>query len=486
MKKMMFFAALATFAMNMALPGQVITVTSPTAADDWCIGTTYSITWTKAGTMPNTVTVRLRRAGSDNSEPGAAVIANETDNNGTNGTFRWPVPASIAAGEYFIRVKTVGSPAGIPEVSGDSPDFSIRTCASSGASIIVTQPNGSSSWRPGSNHTITWTKSGTMGHMVAITLRREGAPEADPPAARIVDGCANNESRMWFIADSLAEGRYFVRIKTPEGVTGNSAVFSISATGAGSEPATPDSPIRADLELAGVGVEYYNGNIVAWVRNNGPDALANHDVKFLLNFPERGGGGQYITKRMTVPSGQERSVDLQPLAAADIPNAGLRTSVSIDTSRSNISDANRLNQHRDVRLGGLDIGLTIPRERFKLSRLYGMGGKDYKTECWVHVRHNLPRNVDSVRVFWVIDTQGGAVSVGSGSFTFDPLRPSPYSNEKGVIRIFGKYGRPNAITPMLIPGASYRFWARISDPDNVLHDINPDNNQASISFTVPD
>jgi len=130
MKKSICIAALAAFAMSMALSGQVINVTSPTASDDWCIGTTYSITWTKSGTMPNRVTIRLRRAGSPDSEAAALVISAETDNNMTNMTFRWPIPNSVAPDEYFIRIKTVGSPEGTPEVSGDSPNFTIRNCGS--------------------------------------------------------------------------------------------------------------------------------------------------------------------------------------------------------------------------------------------------------------------------------------------------------------------------------------------------------------------
>ena len=185
MKRTICIAALAAFALCLALPGQVITVTSPTAVDDWCIGTTYSVTWTKSGAMPNRVTVRLRRAGSDNSEPAVEVIANETDN---NGTCRWPIPASVAAGEYFIRVKTVGSPAGTSEVSGDSPNFTIMACAGpepSPARIIVSEPDAGEEWCLGGTYTIRWRITGRSAASVDIRLRRAGSTTGDEAAAAI-------------------------------------------------------------------------------------------------------------------------------------------------------------------------------------------------------------------------------------------------------------------------------------------------------------
>jgi len=245
MRKPVYLAALvAAFVLCLPAWGQTIRVISPNGSSAWSIGSSYSITWTRSGTMPNTVTIRLRVAGSSNSDPAALVIAASADNSGSQGTLSWRIPETVLAGRYFIRIKTVGSPEGTPEISGDSADFSIRAGALQ--TLAVTSPGSSSSWRPGSRQTIAWTKTGELNPMANITLRREGAPETEAAAARIADGTANNGSRVWFIPDALAEGRYFVRIRAG-GVQGDSAVFTISAEGRGSDLPGPDTPVRADL-----------------------------------------------------------------------------------------------------------------------------------------------------------------------------------------------------------------------------------------------
>jgi len=102
------------------LAAQTITVTSPTGGDSWCPGTPHTITWTKTGRMQATVAIRLRAADSPESAPAVVTIANGEAN---DGSFPWTVPASVAPGEYFIRVRTDDS-----TVIGDSPVFKIPRC----------------------------------------------------------------------------------------------------------------------------------------------------------------------------------------------------------------------------------------------------------------------------------------------------------------------------------------------------------------------
>jgi len=297
MKISSLIACLALLAMSTVLSGQEITVTSPTAGDEWRSGTTHSITWTTSGIMPNRVTVSLRNAGSRRRDPDALVIAADTEN---DGNVSWPIPGTLAAGEYFIRVRTI------------SPD----------------------------------------------------------PQAVVI---------------------------------GESANFRIT-TGIATIPMVPFQP-RCDLELAGVGVEYYRDNVVAWVKNNGPNAI-NQDVKFRLNFPELGGGEQIITRRLTIPVGEERRVDLQPLAASAIPDTGLRTSVRIDTSGSGISDGNIYNQHRDVRIWPnsnptSDLAIRLDRNTVHVTRVVGGGTLThyrYRLRATLQLRNNSPSSAEIASV----------------------------------------------------------------------------------------
>ena len=362
-----------------------------------------------------------------------------------------------------------------------------------GGSITVTQPTSGTSWRPGSRQTITWTKSGDMPHMVQVTLRREGAPETEDPVVRIADGCANNGSRVWFIRDDLDAGRYFVRVRASSTIRGDSAAFAIDAEGARSALPGPDTPIRCDLEMPGVGIEYSGGDIVAWVRNNGPDSLRDHDVKFLLNFPERGGGGRYISKRLTIPVGAEEGVPLEHVAESDMPDAGLRTSVSIETSRSNISDPNSLNQHRDIRIGNLDIHCWMPSGEFEVVKKYTLPSK-FVVRVHVHLRHNLGRELRNVHVQCyvsrsrdgrplLVSSEGHAlIPEGEGEFTIASLLPGQEVNRF----IEQEYYTSGGFPPTLSDGTTYYVIAKIVDDENLFFDVNPRNDSDTRSFTTPD
>jgi hypothetical protein len=474
------FADSAVFSLGAASPvAAYIHLVEPGTVSSWPAGSDQAIIWRKTGDQPRRVQITLRREGAPESEDPAARLADGVANNE-----RWSgrIPASVAAGRYFVRVRASHT------VRGDSVPFPVTVPgASSGTTIRVTSPLSADRWCIGQERTITWTKSGTMHGYVAISLRRIASGINDPDALTITTNTANDGIfNFWRIPASVDPDDYFIRVRTNERgsahVSGESPIFTICpAGGGGSAPPT----ILADLELAGVGIEYAHGQIVAWIRNNGPEDVFR-DVQFLLNFPERGGGGHYVTRRINVPAGQERSVDIQSLATADIPEGGLRTSLSIETSRSGIRDGNLRNQHRDVRLGIPDIKLTLPHGDFQLKKLYLQGGKDYHVTTWIIVRHNGPSTLHNIRVFWQIDTQGGAVSLNNGSYVIDSLAPEPQFSRLCIAQAFGKYGRPNADLPAMIPGEEYRFQAGIYDPDHVFNDPNAANDRDAITFSFPD
>ena len=217
MKKLLLIAVVAAITMSIPLWSASITVTSPAAGNDWCQGSAHTITWTKSGAMQATAAIRLRLAGSPESADAVEVIANGTAN---DGSFPWTVPASLAPGSYFIRVRTDDS-----TVIGDSGTFTVSACS---ASITVTSPNGSSDWCRGAAHTISWTKSGAMQDTVAIRLRAAGSSEADAAVVSIVDGTPNDGSYPWTIPASVAEGDYFIRVRTDDStVVDDSANFHI-------------------------------------------------------------------------------------------------------------------------------------------------------------------------------------------------------------------------------------------------------------------
>ena len=101
------------------LPAQAFTVTL-SAGNGWCPGTAHRITWTQAGVLQGTVTIRLRVARSSETTPAVLTLASRIRN---DGAFPWTVPGSLAPGEYFIRVRRDDS-----TEFGDSAIFRIPQC----------------------------------------------------------------------------------------------------------------------------------------------------------------------------------------------------------------------------------------------------------------------------------------------------------------------------------------------------------------------
>jgi hypothetical protein len=194
---------------------QTITVTNPTAGKVWCKGQPYTITWTRTGTMPNLVKIWLRNPASTQT---ILEISAQTEN---DGSFSWPVPGTIANGNYRIRVVT-----GAGAIWGDSGIFEITNCAQ--GSITVSKPTANDVWCKGKTHSIQWTKSGQLPNTVRIVL----LDEPGTASVQVIDpGTANNGSYDWKIPDSIANGKYRIRVRAVEGgvlgTFGDSPPFSI-------------------------------------------------------------------------------------------------------------------------------------------------------------------------------------------------------------------------------------------------------------------
>jgi hypothetical protein len=225
MKKTLLFAAMAALAMGASLWGQTITVTSPGAGDDWCLGSTHAINWTSSGVAGNVMIV-LRPADQPMSEA-VLTIAASTAN---DGSFSWAIPGSgLAAGTYEVRVRTVTTD---PFVYGDSANFTISSCPAPSASITVTSPNATSKWERGTGgHQIQWSSTGVTGNVMTV-LRPADSPMADP-VLTIAASTANDGSYYWNVPDTVDCGFYEIRVRTVSSdpfIFGDSANFEITGT----------------------------------------------------------------------------------------------------------------------------------------------------------------------------------------------------------------------------------------------------------------
>ena len=302
-----------------------------------------TVSWTASG-ITQAIDMELFRGNGSRVALIYALPAGTTSHGWCAGNF---TSGMVGVGDYKIRVSTRDD-----ALSAESAVFTLvaPTCP---PSLYLNAPSQYDSWRPGSFHSIHWNIRGWLPNLVQLSLRRAGAPEAEAPVLRLADGVGSHAGEYgefnWYIPPTLAAGRYFVRARVSASLFADSEVFAISA---GGDPGATEGNniwVAADLALVGVGVEYYNGSIVAWVRNNGPDRLRSHWVQFRVSFPESG-SSRNIAKELSIHVGHEEGVPLMELGANSIPGAGLRVIVDIEPSDYNIRDTNRLNQHRDVRI----------------------------------------------------------------------------------------------------------------------------------------
>jgi hypothetical protein len=91
-----------------------ITVSKPAAGDSWQKTKPYTITWTKSGTMPNSVKIDLVDQNS------AAVVRPIADNQPNTGSYPWTIPADAAFGPYRVRVQVKTT-----AIQADSGTFNI-------------------------------------------------------------------------------------------------------------------------------------------------------------------------------------------------------------------------------------------------------------------------------------------------------------------------------------------------------------------------
>lgn len=201
MKKILLIASMAVLSMNVALWSASITINSPNSGMEWCIGSSYTITWASSG-VTGAVDVILRQTGNPAAPPVLGIAAATAN----DGTAIWTIPASVAPGNYLVRIRSVNS----PEVFDDSDDFEIKECVT--PSISVTNPHGST-WYIGEHYTIQWTSTNVPAGNVHIILRLAGVPDS-PPVLAIATNTANDGTEGWTIPNTVTRGDYLIRIRT--------------------------------------------------------------------------------------------------------------------------------------------------------------------------------------------------------------------------------------------------------------------------------
>lgn len=194
---------------TLAVFGQSIVVTRPTASERWALGDDVVITWTASGLTGN---VRINLNTSSGELAGHIVASVPA----APGSRSWRVgeltSGTVTAGErYRIRIRHIDS-----EIFGESAVFQIGLRADHPAppgglepapQLAVTAPRRTDRWCRGQPYAVAWTAGGVLTPNVRITLRQ------DEREVMILNSAApNSGSYRWPIPVTLATGFYAVRV----------------------------------------------------------------------------------------------------------------------------------------------------------------------------------------------------------------------------------------------------------------------------------
>ncbi len=244
---------------------QTVTVTSPQSGQVWYKGQTYTITWTKSGTMNSKVKIRLYQ--------GATKVLSITDSTENDGSFIWTIPTNLTAGDYFIRVKTIDN-----LVYGNSGAFRI---ADVNTYISIMKPYWGDQWYYGKKYNIQWNKGGTMASNVKIGLFRNNNKILD-----ITTSTPNDGVYEWTIPSNLEQaGDYKIKVTTVDNtVSGESGVFFIGSSikVVGGINVNLQQIPKADLEVYGTTLNF-TGSKMGEVKFH--VAVKNKGNKNVVNIP---------------------------------------------------------------------------------------------------------------------------------------------------------------------------------------------------------
>ncbi len=264
---------------------QSITVTNPHSGSTWHKGSTYTIGWTKSGSMDNNVKITLYKPDHTTLQ---MIIVRPTAN---DGSFSWTIPNSIPNGQYIVRVKTIDN-----QVYDDSDNFTISESVIQ-PKLTMIFPLSGEKLRKNRTYKIRWKREGDMSSQVKIKLYKQ-AGHGVSFVMDVVSSCENNLGEnfyMWRIPSVLDNGKYLIKIKTiGGGISTESKLFYIDNLLdniiIGNNPATeiislPDLYIR-EASLAPVGGTVNKTEFKVKVGNMGLKGVNNVETKLVVNGPE--------------------------------------------------------------------------------------------------------------------------------------------------------------------------------------------------------
>jgi hypothetical protein len=178
----------------------ILVITSPNGAEEWNVGSTHNITWTKVGSISNAKLEYSNNGFSD--ETHTVVITAATS--AASLSYAWTIPDAIST-NVKVRISD-SNDAAVTDLSDGV--FKIR------GAFTLNSPNGSESWIVASAHAITWTTQGTV-----TNVKLDYSINAGSTWTVIIASVANAGTYNWTVPDTISDQ---VRVKVTD-VTDSSA-----------------------------------------------------------------------------------------------------------------------------------------------------------------------------------------------------------------------------------------------------------------------
>jgi hypothetical protein len=186
-----------------------LTVVAPNGTENWNVGTSQTVSWTRVGSIAN---VKIEYSPNGGSSYPNLVTAST---GAGAGAYAWTIPDSIGTNR---RVKIT-----------DASDSSVFDTSNANFSIVatfnVTAPNGGEVWTVGATQNITWGTTGSVAS-VALAYSTDGGANY---STTITASTPNNATYSWVVPDSIST---LVKVRVsdandPNGFDTSNAVFKI-------------------------------------------------------------------------------------------------------------------------------------------------------------------------------------------------------------------------------------------------------------------
>ncbi|MFH0796378.1 MAG: Ser-Thr-rich GPI-anchored membrane family protein [Candidatus Omnitrophota bacterium] len=185
------------------------TLSAPNGGQEWVAGSTETISWSNIGTVNYVNLDYSTNSGATYSYN----IATNVPNGANGGSYNWTIPESIVISRT-VRVRVMSSS------DSDAYDDSNSDLRLKGK-LLVTAPASSSSWKVGSNYTITWNTNGPIQNVDILYSINSGSAFPYTVAANL----ANSGSKTWTIPDTVTPNAV-VRVR--DASSGNTDVLDDS------------------------------------------------------------------------------------------------------------------------------------------------------------------------------------------------------------------------------------------------------------------